>query len=300
MANEVTVAAVQLLATPAHTPAQNRAHALDMLAQAARRRPDLVLLPEAVAMLSYPDGRPDFTYRDVAELVPGPTTERAAAIARRNATNVLIGLIADRGPDVPCQNVVVVIDREGKIAGSYEKLHEPEVCRLSQAAGTGAEVPVFALDFGTIGVLACYDLHFPEVAAILALKGAQVLCLPHLIDLPAPLEVALQMRARAVDNALPLVAAGKAPQHKPFRGQDGLFPTCILDARGRLVAQSTRNRAEVVTATLELAPVRVDHLGRLENDINWNQQRRREMRLDVYAREYRRLAEVAGQEGGAQ
>ena len=91
---EIEIAAVQLWSSTAHTPDDNRAHALVMLDRAARQRPDLVVMPEAVSMLCYPDGRPGFSYRDVAEPVPGPTTEHAARIATEHGVNVVLGLVA--------------------------------------------------------------------------------------------------------------------------------------------------------------------------------------------------------------
>lgn len=287
----IHVAAVQLWSDPARTPQENRAHALAMLEQAAQGRPDLIVLPEAVSMLCYPDGRPDFTYRDVAEPVPGPTTEAAAAIARRHRVNVMLGLVADRGPDAPCQNLVVIIDREGCAAGAYEKIHEPEVVRRHQDASTGTEFPVFDLDFGRIGAFVCWDLLAPEVASILTLKGARLLCFPHLIGLPSQRNFAVSLRARAVDNAVPLIAAGMRDAHNHNGCQDGLFPTCILDADGNVMTQSTRAGADVVRAQVSLAPVRVDHLGLATRGINWSAQRLRELRVDLYAKEYSDLIE---------
>lgn len=287
----ITVAAVQLWSDLSRSPQDNRAHALEMLDRAAQVRSDLIVLPEAVSMLCYPDGRPGFTYRDVAEPVPGPTTEAAATIARRHRVNVMLGLIADRGPGVPCQNLVVVIDREGEPAGYYEKTHEPEVVRRDQHAGTGTSFPTFDLDFGRTGAFVCWDLLAPEVASILALKGARLLCFPHLIGLPSQRNFAVSLRARAVDNAVPIVAAGMRDAHNHNGCQDGLFPTCILDADGNVLAQSTRAEADVVRAELSLAPVRVDNLGLDTPHVDWSAHRPRELRVDLYARAYADLIE---------
>jgi N-carbamoylputrescine amidase len=281
MQKEITVAAVQLWSSSAHTPDDNRAHALEMLGRAARSRPDLVVLPEAVSMLCYPDGRPGFSYRDVAEPVPGPTTRAAADVAAACGVNVVLGLIEDRGPERPCQNVVVVLDRAGRVAGRYEKTHEPAVCRREQAAGRGDALPVFDLDLGRIGVFVCWDLIAPEVAAILALQGAQLLCFPHLIGLPAAPNFAVSLRARAVDHGVPVVAAGMRDAHNHNGSQEGLFPTCVLDADGHVVAQSTRAAADVVSARLPL---------RSEPQEDWAARRRAELRPDLYARAYASLS----------
>jgi predicted amidohydrolase len=282
----VRVAAVQLWSSPERTPEDNRAHALEMLETAARARPDLVVLPEAVSMLCYPDGRPDFTYRDVAEPVPGPTTDAAAAIARRYGVNVVLGLIADEGPDAPCQNTVVGLDRAGSLAGRYNKLHEPEACRTHQAAGVGDALGVFDLDFGRIGVFVCWDLIAPEIPALLALRGAALLVFPHLIGLPAARNFAVSLRARAVDSALPLIAAWMRDAGSHSGTQDGLAPTCVLDADGAVIAQTLKAGPDVVLADVPLGPVRVDFLGRLEPGVDWSAQRIAELRPGLYARLY--------------
>jgi predicted amidohydrolase len=287
----IDVVAVQLWSDMDRTPARNREHALEMLEKAASTRPDLVVLPEAISMLCYPDGRPGFTYRDVMEAVPGPTTDAAAAIARQYGVNILIGLVSDEGDGRRCQNVVVGIDREGDIVGRYDKAHEPEISRRSQGARVGDEVPVITFDFGRVGVFVCWDLLSPELASILALKGARLLCFPHLIALPSTRNFSVSLRARAVDNALPVVAAGMRDAHNHNGSQGGLFPTCILDADGLVIAQSAAAGPDIVRAQVSLAPMTVNHAGDSENRGDWTHLRPAELRLALYAREYAALAQ---------
>ncbi|HYE59143.1 MAG TPA: carbon-nitrogen hydrolase family protein, partial [Rhodothermales bacterium] len=197
------------------------------------------------------------------------------------------------GPDVPCQNTVVVLDRAGQIVGRYDKLHEPEVCRTQQAAGVGHHLPVFDLDFGRVGVFVCWDLLAPEIPALLALKGAELLLFSHLIGLPSARNFAVSLRARAVDNALPVVAAGMRDEGSHSGSQDGLYPTCILDAHGEVLAQTTADGPSVLIADVPLGPVRIDYVGRLEPDVDWTAHRPTELRPDLYARHY---AEAAARE----
>jgi predicted amidohydrolase len=296
----IDVAAVQLWSDLDRSPLDNTRHALTMLERAASTSPDLVVMPEAVSMLCYPDGRDDFSYRDVSEPVPGPTSDEARTIAARWRTNVLLGMIEDRGPNVPCQNTVLAIDRGGRIVGRYDKTHEPLVCRERQAAGRGAAIEPVRFDFGMVGVFICWDLLSPEVPAILALKGARLLCFPHMISLPAARNFAVTLRARAVDNALPVVAAGMRDAHNHSGSQEGIYPTCILDANGELIAQTEVSGPDIVRARVPLGPVRVDHLGRAENNVNWSEHRPQELRPDLYARHYASLAPPAPEdEGGA-
>jgi len=221
-----------------------------MLEKAASGRPDLVVLPEAVAMLCYPDDHPDFTYFDVAESIPGPTSERACQIAARFGVNVVIGLIERR--ENGGQNLALVIDRTGAVVGRYEKIHEPEICRSEQRALVGNKIPVFNLDFGRIGIMICWDLNYPEMAALLAWKGAQLLVFPHLISLGSSSSFPTQLRARALDSGVPLVAAGMRDAHNHNQCRDGLSPTCIVSDDGSVLGKSESAGPDVVTAEIDL------------------------------------------------
>jgi len=279
---EIAVAAVQLWSTPERTPDENRNHAIEMAAAAVATRPDLLVLPEAVSMLCYPDGRPDFSYRDVCEPVPGPTTERLSEIARRGNTNIVAGLIQDRGPNQSCQNQAIIIDRSGSIVGRYDKLHEPEICRAEQDAGVGTEVPVFRLDFGTIGIMICWDMVSVELPALLAYKGAELICFPHLIGLPSAANFAVQLRSRAIDAGVPIVAVGMRDNSSHTGCQDGVCPTCIVDADGGIVAQTEEPGAAIVAARIDLA--------RDSNNVRLARRRLTDLRYDIYEKEYRRLS----------
>lgn len=245
------ICAVQLWSSKTRTPDDNRGHAIEMLEVAARHsEADLIILPEAVSMLCYPDGRPDFTYYDVAEDVPGPASDAAARIARLHETNVVIGLVQKRNNG--CQNLAAVMDRSGEIIGIYEKRHEPEVCVREQAALEGSEAPVFDLDFGRIGIFICWDLFYPEIADELASKGADLLVFPHLMSFSNPRSQASLLRQRARETGLPIVAAGMRDEHNHNGGQDGLWPTVVLDAEGEVVQQTEKAGADLLSCTLEL------------------------------------------------
>lgn len=251
MPAHVTVTAVQLWSTRDATPDDNRRHALDMLEKAAQDKSDLVVLPEAVVMLCYPDDHPDFTYFDVAETIPGPTSDAACRIAGDFGVNVVIGLIERR--ESGGQNLALVIDRKGSVVGRYEKIHEPEICRREQKALVGNEIPLFDLDFGRIGIFICWDLNYPELPSILARKGADMLVFPHLISLANCPHFATRLRARAIDAALPLVAAGMRDPHNHNATQDGMGATCILDAEGSIIAQTLEASPGIVSATIDLS-----------------------------------------------
>ena len=277
---EIEVVAVQLWSSIDHSPEDNRAHALRMLEAAAATRPDLVVLPEAVAMLCFPDGKPDFSYTDVAESIPGPTSDEACRIAAKYKTNVVIGLIEKR--PTGGQNLALVIDRNGKVVGRYEKIHEPEICRREQDALTGDQSPVFDLDFGRIGIFICWDVNYPELTAILAAKHADLLIFPHLIALPQDGNFAITIRSRAIDTGLPIVAAGMRDAHNHNGIQDGLGATCVIDGNGTLLANATDPKSLLLRCTVPLS------------ELQTSRQRvrrfRKDVRPDVYTKEWRDLS----------
>jgi N-carbamoylputrescine amidase len=243
------VCAVQLWSSKTHTPDDNRNHALDMLGKAAsERNHDLIVLPEAVSMLCYPDDRPDFTYYDVAEEVPGPTTDAAGRIAREHQVNVIIGLIQRRNNG--CQNMAIVIDRSGEIVGLYEKRHEPEVCIREQAALEGSDAPVFDLDFGRVGIFICWDLYYSDITDELEANGAELLVFPHLMSFAIPKSQASTLRQRARETGLPIVAAGMRDEHNHNGGQDGLWPTGVLDGEGQVVVQTDAPKSDLISAVI--------------------------------------------------
>lgn len=141
-----------------------------LIREAAASKPDIVCLPEGITVVG--TGR---TYADVSEPIPGPTTERLGAVARELRTYIVAGIYERAEPAV--YNTAVLIDRHGKLAGTYRKTHLP---REEWEAGIapGHSYPVFDTDFGRIGMLICWDLQFPEPWRALALQGAEVVLLP--------------------------------------------------------------------------------------------------------------------------
>jgi N-carbamoylputrescine amidase len=128
--------------------------------------------------------------------VPGPTTEKIAAAAKANSIYVIIGCW-ELFDDGTFANTALIFDRSGEILGKYRKTHaaidhyEGDSPWEHPPAGqtrdwmirndpewimeAGTELPVFELDFGTVGIMTCYDGWFPEPARVLSLKGAELI-----------------------------------------------------------------------------------------------------------------------------
>ncbi|MBN1421273.1 MAG: carbon-nitrogen hydrolase family protein [Planctomycetes bacterium] len=197
---------------------------------------DIVCLGEAITAV----GTSKRTV-DCAEPIPGPSTARLGAAAKRNRIWVVAGLTEGAGDRV--FNTAVLIDRQGKLAGTYRKVHLPrEEWRLGVEPGDA--YPVFETDFGRIAIQICYDWFFPEAAACFALRGAEIIFAPTwgntLPDDGGRAEGETVFRVRARDNAVYMVPS-------VYDGQ-----SMVIDPMGRILA-ANRGREGVFWAEIDLA-----------------------------------------------
>ena len=152
------------------SPEANREEFAPLIAEAAKRKADLVVLGETLTYINTRRG-----FADVAEPVPGPSTEYFGGLAREHNLYVVAGLV-ERDRHL-IYNVAVLLGPDGKVAGKYRKVCLP---RNEIAAGIapGDEYPVFPTRFGKLGMMVCYDGFFPEVARELSNRGAEVIAWP--------------------------------------------------------------------------------------------------------------------------
>lgn len=192
---------------------------------AATNHPDLVCLPEGITVVG--TGK---SYAEVAEPVPGPTTERLGALAKKLRSYVVAGIYERSGRLV--FNTAVLVGRGGELVGAYRKTHLP---REEWEAGItpGGSYPVFDTDFGKVGLMICWDVQFPEPARMLAAKGAEILALP----IWGGSETLA--RARAIENSVFLISS--TYDMRSF----------VVDPAGAVLAEATREQP-VAAAALEL------------------------------------------------
>jgi predicted amidohydrolase len=195
------VAVAQLRASD--DPEANRERAADRVREAAADGADLVVLPEM-----WPVGYFAFdAYDAAAEPVPGPTTDRLAAIADELSIHLHGGSLVERAGD-DLYNTSVLFGPDGDLLATYRKIHlfgydSEESARLEP----GAEICAVDTDLGTLGLTTCYDLRFPSLYRSLVDAGVEVL----LVTSAWPRERIdhwhLFARTRAVENQSILVAA---------------------------------------------------------------------------------------------
>ncbi len=204
------------------TPEKNLDLFCAQIAEAGRLGLDIVCLGEAITTVGT-----QRTVADVAEAVPGPSTERLGAAARAARCWVVAAITEREGDRI--YNTAVLLDREGRMAGKYRKIHLPRE-EWRQGITPGAEYPVFRTDFGTIAIQICYDWFFPEAAEIFGLQGAEILFAPTWGDTSPDADGRAQgetvFRVRARDAGLYLVPSV----------YDG--SSMIIDPLGRILVSS--------------------------------------------------------------
>lgn len=204
------------------TPEKNIKLWCQQIDQAGKLGIDIVCLGEAITMVGTSS-----TVKDLAEPIPGPVTEQLADAARRNRIWVVAGVTEQDGNVV--YNTAVLLDRKGKIAGKYRKIHLPRE-EWRNGIRPGHEYPVFETDFGKIAIQICYDWFFPEAAEIFALKGAEIIFAPTwgntLPDKAGKVDGESVFRVRARDNGVYMVPS-------VYDGN-----SLVVDPMGRMLANS--------------------------------------------------------------
>lgn len=198
----------------------NIAKTVAMIREAKERGAELVLLQELHSSLYFCQ-REDLANFDLAEPVPGPTTDRFSAVARELGIVIVTSIFERRAPGL-YHNTAVVIDSDGSIAGSYRKMHIPDDPGFYEkfyfTPGDLGFSPI-QTSAGKLGVLVCWDQWYPEAARLMALAGAEILIYPTAIgwdsgdtaaekgrQLDAWLTV---QRGHAVANGIPLIAVNR-------------------------------------------------------------------------------------------
>lgn len=227
---------------------------------------------------------------DLAETIPGPTSEQLGQVARECGVVVVASLFERRAAGL-YHNTAVVLERDGRIAGRYRKMHIPDdpgyYEKFYFTPGDLGFTPI-ATSVGRLGVLVCWDQWFPEAARLMALAGADLLLYPTAIGWdPADSadEQARQreawitiQRAHAVANGLPVLACNRTgfEPDPSGQGRGSLFwgSSFVAGPQGELLAQAASDRAQVLTVEVDLA--RSERVRRI-----WPYLRDR--RIDAYA-----------------
>jgi predicted amidohydrolase len=213
------LAAVHFRPSGGASPEDNRRMFEPLVAEAARRKADLVVLGET---LTYPGlGK---AYHEVAEPIPGPSSEFFGRLAKRHDLYLVAGLLERDGPLV--YNVAVLMGPDGALVGKYRKVCLPRG-EVEGGIAPGSDYPVFRTRFGKVGMMVCYDGFFPEVARELTNRGAEVIAWPVWGCNP------LLARARACENHVYVVSSTYEDVSRNW------MITGIFDHAGEVLAQAS-------------------------------------------------------------
>jgi N-carbamoylputrescine amidase len=228
-------------------PDNNLERALHYIRQAAAEGADLIVLPELA------NSGCDLTLRyralDLAEDIPGgPIVEAWKKGSEESSIHVVGGLLEREGDAL--YNSAVIVGPE--TFGRYRKTHLWDREKLLYEPGD--ELPVFDTPLGRIGLLVCYDAWFPEAARALAVKGAQILCIPS----NAPDDWVPEAQRRGGLTMLDVHCIAAANANRVFvaaanRLGDGyLGRSCIVDVTGGVLALAGASEEGVIGAEVDL------------------------------------------------
>ena len=258
------IALVQQQCEP--STAQNIRAIEHAIREAATRGAQLVLLQE-LHNSRYFCQTEDPANFDLAETVPGPSSDRLATLAAELQLVIVASLFEKRAPGL-YHNTAVVLERDGSVAGRYRKMHIPDdpgyYEKFYFAPGDLGFRPI-STSVGRLGVLICWDQWFPEAARLMALAGADLLLYPTAIGWDAAddsterqrqIESWLTVqRGHAVANALPLLACNRAG-HEPHPGGAGAGidfwgSSFACGPQGEIIAKAGHS-PEILTAKLDM------------------------------------------------
>jgi predicted amidohydrolase len=196
-------------------PADTLRLGLSMLEAAGADGADLALLPEGFMAAGLPASR----LRQIAEPLDGPSLRAVADCARRHSMYIVAGFYA--AVDGGISNVAALIDRSGRLVGTYAKRHATEG-EIEGGVVPGSAARVFDTDFGRVGLAVCFDLNWQELWAELADDGAELVCWLSAYEGGLPLQAYAWMHQYAIVTSV-----------WPYNAR-------VIERTGKIVAQTSR------------------------------------------------------------
>lgn len=240
------------------------------LQQAAGRGAELVLLQE-LHNNHYFCQQESAALFDLAELIPGPSTERLGELAR-TLNIVIVASLFERRTAGLYHNTAVVIEHDGTVAGKYRKMHIPDDPGFYEKyyfAPGDLGFTAIETSVGKLGILVCWDQWFPEAARLMALSGAELLLFPTAIGWDPHDDSAERQRQRdawitiqrahAIANGLPIVVCNRTgfeagPSNSPNEGKTGIQfwgSSFVAGPQGELLAEAAIDADAVIVVEIE-------------------------------------------------
>ena len=186
--------------------------------------------------------------------MPGPSTNYFGQLAKKHNLYMVAGLL-ERDQHL-IYNVAALIGPDGELVGKYRKVYLPRE-EIERGLTPGSDYPVFQTDFGTVGLMICYDVFFADPARALASKGAELILMP----IWGGNETL--GKARAIENRVFLAASGYD------------YPTYVMDPEGEILSLAQKQGTAAITSIDLNKRYWHPQLGDMRN------RRPKEMRLDI-------------------
>jgi N-carbamoylputrescine amidase len=266
---------------------ENLKRAISRIEEAASLGAKVICLPELFS-LRYFCQCEDTTFFDLAEPIPGQTTEELGKVARKTKVVLIAPIFERRAPGI-YHNSAAIIDADGEIVGLYRKMHIPDdPAYFEKFYFTPGDLGFQAFDtsVGRVGTLICWDQWYPEAARLVALKGVSILFYPTAIGWhPNEKEEFGQtqldawrtvQRGHAIANGVYVAAVNRIGHEIPSDGGPGIEfwgSSFLCDPQGIMLAEGGVDREEIILVQIDL--------GRIE-DVRRNWPFLRDRRIDAY------------------
>jgi N-carbamoylputrescine amidase len=289
-ADKFEVGLVQMSCSP--EPEENLERAVEHVREAARLGAQVICLPE-LFRTQYFCQREDAGLFDLAEAIPGPTTELFSPLAAELRVALVLSLFERRAPGL-YHNTAVTVGSDGTIRGLYRKMHIPDDPLYYEKyyfAPGDTGFRSFQLEEGAVGTLVCWDQWYPEAARLTALQGANVLFYPTAIGWhpeekaewgPAQYDAWCTMqRAHAIANGVYVAAVNRVGHETGnIRGNEVKGPglefwggSFLADPYGRMLARASHEGEQILLGTVDV---------KLQEEIRRNWPFLRDRRIDAY------------------
>ncbi len=272
----------------------NREKIIERIKEAARRGAKVVCTQELFCS-DYFCQREDVDTFNLAESIPGPSTDKIGLVARELGVVVVASLFERRQAGV-YHNTAAVLDADGSLLGIYRKMHIPDdPLYYEKYYFTPGDrgFKTFQTRHGRVGVLVCWDQWFPEAARLTALRGADIIFYPTAIgwhprekaEFGAAQLDAWQtiQRSHAIANGVYVAAANRIGHEGPADGGIEFFGgSFICDPFGRWLAKASNDTEEILIATVDTD---------LQETVRRNWPFLRDRRIDMYDQITRRVVD---------
>jgi N-carbamoylputrescine amidase len=243
----------------------NLKRGIDLVHKAADAGAQIVSTPELFTSLYFCQ-KEDAAYFDLAESVPGPTTDALAKVARERGITIVGSLFEKRAPGL-FHNTAVVLNEHGQLVGKYRKMHipdDPNYYEKFYFTPGDLGFQAFPTKHARVGTLVCWDQWYPEGARLTAMKGAETLFYPtaigaharepaHIPEKQRQAWITIQ-RSHAIANGLFVCVANRVGTEDEMRFWGSSF---ICDPFGEVLKQASQDKEEALVAECDLASI--DH-----------------------------------------